>query len=112
MDYRKLGKRIREERTRQYTTQEQLAEVVELSAVYIGQIERGERKLSLDTLVKVANSLHVSVESLLRDSLEHNTEMIDNELAALIKGHTHEEKTLVLDTVKAVLSHVKDNSIR
>lgn len=112
MDYGKLGKRIREERTHQYTTQEQLAEAVELSAVYIGQIERGERKLSLDTLVKIANVLHVSIESLLRNSLEHNTEMLDNELAAIINGRTHEEKKLVVDTVKAVLSHVKDNTLR
>ena len=112
MDYRKLGKRIRDERTRQYTTQEQLAEAIELSAVYVGQIERSERKLSIDTLVKIANALHVSVESLIRDSVEQNSEILDNELIALIKDRTREEKSLILDTVKAVLSHVKDNAIR
>lgn len=112
MDYRKLGKRIREERLRERMTQEQVAEIIDMSAVYLGQVERGERKLSIDTLVKIANALHISVESLLRDSLKHNSDMIDNELAALLQGRTHEEKTLVLDTVRAVLSHVKDNTIR
>ena len=112
MDYKKLGERIRAERLKQRMTQEALAEAVGISAVYTGQIERSERKLSIDNLVAIANTLHVSVESLLRDSIEHNSEMIDNELLALLQGRTHEEKTLILDTVKTVLSHIKDNTIR
>ena len=111
MDYKKLGERIRAERLEQRMTQEALAEAVGISAVYAGQIERSERKLSIDNLVSIANALHVSVESLLRDSLEHNSKMIDNELLALLQGRTHEEKTLILDAAKAILGHIKDNSI-
>ena len=36
---------------------------------YIGQIERGERSLTLDNLVAVANRLGVTVDYLLSDSV-------------------------------------------
>ena len=48
MVQRTLGRRIREERLKLNLTQEKLAEDVNLSMAYIGQIERGERSLTLD----------------------------------------------------------------
>ena len=50
MDYKLLGKRIREERLRLGKTQESLAEEVNISTAYLGQIERGERSVTLDKL--------------------------------------------------------------
>ena len=45
MDYKAMGKRLKIERCNLNLTQEQLAEEVGLSPAYIGQIERGERKI-------------------------------------------------------------------
>ena len=42
MEQKTLGRRIREERLKLNLTQEKLAEDVDLSMAYIGQIERGE----------------------------------------------------------------------
>ena len=57
MEQKTLGGRIREERLKLNLTQEKLAEDVNLSMAYIGQVERGERSLTLDNLVAVANRL-------------------------------------------------------
>jgi len=84
VNYYKLGQRIKDARKKSFIMQEQLAEAVELSAVYIGQIERGERKLSIDTLVKIANTLNTSIESLLKDSIRNNTDAMTNELLPLL----------------------------
>ncbi len=54
MDYKLLGKRIREERLRLGKTQESLAEEVNISTAYLGQIERGERSVTLDKLIPLA----------------------------------------------------------
>lgn len=59
MDYKRLGERIREERLRLNLTQAQLAEAVDISDTYMGAIERGERSLTLDTLVRLVNRLGV-----------------------------------------------------
>ena len=69
MDYKRLGERIREERQRLHLTQAQLAEDVDISDTYMGAIERGERSLTLDTLVRLVNRLGVTVDYLLADSV-------------------------------------------
>jgi transcriptional regulator with XRE-family HTH domain len=71
MKYAALGRRIRTERQRNGLTQEKLAERVGISTSFLGHIERGSRKASLETLVNIANSLEMGVDSLLADSLNY-----------------------------------------
>ena len=68
INYTALGTRIREARENANFTQEKLAEVCALSAAHIGHIERGTRIPSLDTMFKIANILHISIDVLLYDS--------------------------------------------
>lgn len=69
MNYLALGKRIRSYRRNLRLTQEQLAEKTGVSLSFIGHIERGTRKASLETLVGISNALNVSPAILLQDSL-------------------------------------------
>ena len=69
MDYIALGKRIRAERAARKWTQATLANEVNLSVSFLGHVERGTRKASMETVVAVANVLQVPVDSLLTDSL-------------------------------------------
>ena len=50
-------------------SQEQLAELANISSVHIGYIERGERLPSLDTIINIANALTVTADELLSGSL-------------------------------------------
>jgi transcriptional regulator with XRE-family HTH domain len=61
-----LGLRIRELRHGLGWTQEKLAEVSSLHWTYIGQIERGERNVSLRNLTRVARALDVDLGDLTR----------------------------------------------
>jgi len=70
LDYISLGQRIKETRNSQKMTQSALAEACSLSTSYIGHIERGSRILSADTLFKIANVLHVTMDSLTMDSVD------------------------------------------
>ncbi len=73
MDYVDLGRRIRKQRTQLGWTQETLAERVNVSTSFVGHVERGTRKASLETLVSIANTLNVSLDYLLSGSLQNNT---------------------------------------
>ena len=73
MDYEKLGKNVRIKRKTKGLTQEQLAEQSGISLSFLGHIERGSRKASLETLVSIANALGVSPDYLLQDSLTKRT---------------------------------------
>jgi transcriptional regulator with XRE-family HTH domain len=72
MDYVDMGRRIRKQRQELNYTQETLAERVNVSTSFIGHVERGTRKASLETLVSVANALNVSVDYLLSGSLKNS----------------------------------------
>ena len=65
LDYKKLGENIRLYRKKRGMTQEQLAEKVNLSTVYIGYVENGKKQIGLQALVNVANALEASVDELI-----------------------------------------------
>ena len=67
--YKKLGARIRQKRQEKGWTQEMLATEIGMSLPFVGHIERGTRKPSLNTLVQIANAMSVSLDDLLIDSL-------------------------------------------
>lgn len=56
-DRSRFGQRVRELRLAKGWTQEELAERTGLHPTYIGGVERGERNLGLDNLLKIARAL-------------------------------------------------------
>ncbi len=69
MDYIMMGRRIRLYRHQRDLTQEQLAEQVGLSASFMGNIERGSRVASIETLMKLCAALNVTPNELLSDEV-------------------------------------------
>jgi len=67
MDYILMGQRIRHFRVTRKLTQEQLAEAADISASFMGHIERGNRISSIETLVKLCAALEVTPNDLLWD---------------------------------------------
>ena len=65
--YRILGGSIRRQRKKARLSQEKLAERADLTLNYIGQVERAEKKITLETLGKIAKALNVRVRDLIRD---------------------------------------------
>ena len=93
MLYQELGKRIRQQRILANMTQEKLSEAAGISLSFLGHIERGTRKASLDTLVRICNVLKVSPQLLLQDSLENDllgmTSVFSSSKARLLREISH-----------------------
>lgn len=106
MDYTFLGKRIREERLRLNLTQEHLAEDINISTAYLGQIERGERHITLDKLIPLAERLGVSVDFLLSDYIHPNDDASLALIRQFLDGRTDMEKELVVNMVKLLFSYM------
>lgn len=64
MDYQAMGRRIRKRRRWMDMTQEQLAEKVGVCTSFIGHIERGSRKLSVETLWEICKALEISMDKI------------------------------------------------
>lgn len=61
-----FGARVRAFRTEQGLSQEGLAERCDLHWTYIGQVERGQRNISLHNIIKIAEGLKVDPADLVR----------------------------------------------
>ena len=59
-----LGQNIRKERKRVGLSQEKLAEKADLHPVYVGDVERGEEIVSIDSLARIAKALKVALHDL------------------------------------------------
>ena len=62
--YRYIGRMIRRHRIDRGWTQEELSRKADISLSFLGHIERGTRKLSVDTLYKLAFELECSIDEL------------------------------------------------
>lgn len=80
-----LGDRIKEARKNQKLTQEQVAERLDISVEFIGQIERGIKLPSMQVFVKLIETLNVSADYLLRDSVSTGQLFGDNAIGRKIE---------------------------
>ncbi|MDD2871345.1 MAG: helix-turn-helix transcriptional regulator [Candidatus Gracilibacteria bacterium] len=60
----KFGNKIRDLRKNLGISQEKLASLSGLHRTYIGNVERGEKNLSLENIEKIAKSLEVDIKDL------------------------------------------------
>lgn len=59
-----LGQRIRNYRTAKGLSQEKLAELSGCHPTYIGQIERGEKNATIESIEKISAALNISLSKL------------------------------------------------
>jgi transcriptional regulator with XRE-family HTH domain len=84
INYVDIGKRIRAERKRQKLSQDQLAEMAEISTTHMSHIETANTKLSLPVLIKLANALHVSTDALVCDNTIASKAIYQNQIADVL----------------------------
>lgn len=103
MDFVDMGKRIKQKRMAKGMTQEELAEKSDLSAVYIGMLERGKRTPSLDTFVLIADLLEVTADELLCGTLKKGCQIRLAAYEEKLAGLSSEELKRFYNIMDAVL---------
>ena len=59
-----IGQRIRNYRTQKGLSQEKLAELAGCHPTYIGQLERGEKNATLESVEKIASAMDISLSEI------------------------------------------------
>lgn len=108
MDCKKLGERIRAERLRLNLTRAQLAENAGISDTYMGAIERGERSLILDTLVRLVNRHGVTVDYLLSDSVTNSDANIMAQFKQVIDCQPLKRKQMAINVLRSIFTYLED----
>lgn len=104
-----VGDKIRALRAAKGLSQEKLGELADLNSNYIGQIERGEKSISVYTLKKLANGLSLSLEELFAkiDPASHTGDL--EKITSLIQERPIEEHAKILALLRAALN-LKDGT--
>ena len=69
VDYKAIGQRIKIARIKKGVTQETVADLIDITPAHMSNVETGKTKVSLPTLIAIANALSVSVDTLLCDNV-------------------------------------------
>ena len=100
IDYVIIGSRIREIRRGKKMTQARLAELSGVEPSNISHIERAATKLSLPTLVNIANALDVTLDELVYDNLKKSEHISSMMIDSLISDCNAEELKAIAEVIK------------
>lgn len=104
MEQKLIGKRIQLAREQAGLSQDQLAERLGLSCVFISMIERGVRAPRLEVFVHIVNELGVSADILLQDVLEQGYKTSASLLSERLETLPPAERSKVLAVVAAMIN--------
>lgn len=100
LNYRLLGQRLRVIRKKRYLTQEQVAELANISPQHFSGIETGSAKVSLPALVRLCNALDTTPNDILMDSVTESLPMLQKDVAEVFENCTPDETYLMLSQAK------------
>ena len=102
MDMIAIGSKIKEARERAHLTQEELAEIIDISRTHMSVIERGVKTPKLDTFVKIVKALNLSADALLLDGMDQVNDSIVAELSVRLGRLTDENQNRILNAIRAL----------
>jgi transcriptional regulator with XRE-family HTH domain len=101
-----FGQRIKELRLRCGWTQEELTERSGLHPNYVGQVERGEKNISLENIAKLAHGLHVEL-SLLFQFERQPAYLPVEQIRSLLEEFAEEDQFFVMRQVEEMARWMK-----
>lgn len=102
----KFGRRLRTLRTEKKMSQEELSFKAGISPAHLGQIERAEKKPTLETIGKLAEALEISLPELFSFDVDPSTQKAEtgstvvSKINAQLKDMTEEEQRDVLRIIR------------
>ncbi len=101
IDYDAIGMRVKIARIKSKLTQDSLAEKTGLSVVHISNIENGNAKMSLSSVIEIANALSVSVDELLCDNVVHSNHVFNKEAQEILSDCSPYDIRILVDILKS-----------
>lgn len=101
LDYKAIGKRIKIARIKADLTQEKLSETVGISPTHMSNIETGTTRVSLNTIVGIANALKITSDDLLCDSVIKAKVQFEQDIADVLKDCDEYEIRIIRDIAAA-----------
>lgn len=108
IDYISIGSRIREIRKENGWTQAKLAEKSGVEPSNISHIERAATKLSLPTLINIANALGVTLDEIVYGNLTKSAHISIKIIDNILADCSDEELKSIAEVIKTAKSVLKN----
>ncbi len=99
-----FGRRVRLRRKKLGLSQERLAELCELHPTYIGQLERGEKNASLETVLRVCKGLDTSPSMMFDNISPDGMRTTAQEIYEIVSEFSEKDQKAVLEIIKHIKS--------
>jgi transcriptional regulator with XRE-family HTH domain len=106
IDWLYLGNRIADMRRSRKMTQQELAEYIGRSEVYIGYMEQGKRHGTLETMIKIVNILGYSMDDLFSEYLDHKMPA-SYDIKLLVSSCKPEERDVIFRMIHDMLDFIR-----
>lgn len=93
-----MGLRIKEKRKSLKLTQEEVAEMLDISVKHLSEVERGLTGLSIENLIKLSNILGVSIDYIVKGEADKNSNW--NCIISDLQNVPKEKERLIKDLIK------------
>ncbi|WP_312335761.1 helix-turn-helix transcriptional regulator [Anaerospora hongkongensis] len=105
IDYHAIGQRIKKARKQKGFTQEKLGENLDVSTVYISQIENGKTKINLEMLIRIAAVLNTNPGFFITGVAYQTQDYMKYEMSKLLHHCPPERRQLIFDVAKVIANH-------
>lgn len=113
IDYKAIGQRIKIARIKKGITQEAVADLIDITPAHMSNVETGKTKVSLPTLIEIANALSVSVDVLLCDNILASQNIFKGEAKEIFEDCDEYETRFLVDLLKCAKSAMRrDKEVR
>lgn len=105
MELETIGRNIKKYRIEKKLRQEDLAEKTDLSANYIGMVERGEKIPSLETFISILNALEISADMVLADVLKQGYIVKNSLFSEDMQKLSQEDRERIYLVIKTLIKY-------
>ena len=109
INFKLIGKRIKEVRKQRSLTQADLAELTGMSDSYISYIETAKKQASLESLVQISNALGITVDELLCGNQLYSPTDYQTDIDLLMNDCSLLERRFIYELISVAKYIIRNN---
>ena len=109
INFKLIGRRIKEFRFMKHISQAELAERIDMSVPYISHVETATKKANLTVLVRIADVLGITVDTLLNGNQKNDPVEYHFEFIYLIDDCSSKERRFIYEMASAAKKSLRNN---
>ena len=109
-DYSVICRRIKQSRIEQNMTQENLADIIDVSIAFLSRVERGKAQLNLKRLIQIAEVLKIAPGYLLTGSNITSKDYLREDFRIILEKCTPEQQRLIYQ-ISELISKTKFETV-